>query len=120
MEITGVIKRINETKEVGASNFKVRDIHIQTMEQYPQILSIQFVQDKTAILDNYKVGQEVTIAINLRGREWTNPQDEVIVFNTLQGWRISGGAKSAVDAYKAKTTEPDLEVEEEEDDSLPF
>ena len=118
MEITGVIKRINETKEVGASNFKVRDIHIETMEQYPQTLSIQFVQDKTAILDNYKVGQEATISINLRGKEWTNPQGEVVVFNTLQGWRISGGVKSSVDAYKEKATEPDLGVDEEDD--LPF
>jgi hypothetical protein len=28
------------------------------------------------------------VSINLRGREWTNPQDEVKVFNTLQCWKV--------------------------------
>jgi hypothetical protein len=41
---------------------------------------IEFGQDKCNILDNYKVGQEVEVSINLRGREWTNPQGRNKVF----------------------------------------
>ena len=58
------------------------------MEQYPQDVSIEFLQDKAIILDNYKVGQDVVIGINLRGREWTNPEGEVKYFNSIIGWKI--------------------------------
>ncbi len=55
----------------------------------------------------------VEVFFNLRGREWTSPQNEVKYFNTLDAWKIqplnAGGA----------TQEP-AKVEEVEDDSLPF
>jgi hypothetical protein len=88
MEVTGKIKVIDTTKEVGTSGFKKRDVVITTDEQYPQSIQIQFVQDKCALLDAVEVGQDVTIEINLRGREWTNAKDEVVYFNTIQGWTI--------------------------------
>jgi len=40
------------------------------------------------LLDNYNVGQEVKTSINLRGREWVNPEGVSKYFNTIQGWRI--------------------------------
>jgi len=88
MEITGKIKFIDVTKEVGSNNFKKRDVVITTDESYPQHILIQFVKDKCDILDKYAVGQEVTIGINLRGNEWVNPQGETVYFNTIQGWNI--------------------------------
>lgn len=88
MDVTGIIKRILEEKQVGASNFRTRSLWLETEEQYPQVLDLQFVQDKCDLLDNYQPGMRVEVAINLRGREWTNPEGEVIVFNTIQGWNI--------------------------------
>ena len=35
-----------------------------------------------------RIGQNVNIGINLRGREWVNPQGETKYFNSIQGWRI--------------------------------
>src|SRR5690606_40493945 len=49
---------------------------------------VEFVQDKCDLLDNFGVGQPVKISINLRGREWVNPQGETKYFNSIQGWRI--------------------------------
>ena len=49
---------------------------------------IEFVQDKCDLLNSYSVGQDVKVSINLRGREWINPQGEAKYFNSLQGWRI--------------------------------
>jgi hypothetical protein len=110
MEIEGIIKVVQETIEKGT--FKSRNVVISTNEQYPQFISVQFVQDKCSILDNYKVGQEVKIGINLRGRSWTNPEGETVYFNTIQGWKIE------------KTGEPTKAVEvptvEEKTDDLPF
>jgi translation initiation factor IF-3 len=39
-------------------------------------------------LDSFTEGQKVKVAINLRGREWVNPQGESVYFNTIQGWKI--------------------------------
>lgn len=88
MEITGKVKLINETKEYGDNGFKKREVVITTKEQYPQNILLEFVQDNTFLLDQYKVGDNVKIGINLRGREWTNKDNEVKYFNSIQGWRI--------------------------------
>lgn len=88
MEILGKIKSIGTTEEIGASGFKKREVVVTTDEQYPQHLSVQFTQDKCDLLNNFQVGEAVKIDINLRGREWTNPQGEIVYFNTIQGWRI--------------------------------
>jgi len=88
MEVSGKIKFIDTVKEVGAS-FKKKDVVITTLEQYPQHILVQFVQDKCDLLNNYKVGDDVKIGINLNGREWTNPQGETVYFNTIQGWNIN-------------------------------
>lgn len=87
MEITGTIKAITPTQTKG--EFTFREFVVTTDEQYQQHILIQFVKDKCTVLDSYKVGQKVTVGINLRGREWTNPQGEVKYFNTIQGWKIN-------------------------------
>ena len=53
-----------------------------TDEQYPQMIMVEFVQDKCDLLNNFAVGQDVKVAINLRGREWINPQGEAKYFNS--------------------------------------
>jgi translation initiation factor IF-3 len=87
MEVTGRIKVINATQEVSAS-FKKRELVVTTNEQYPQSILIEFAQDKCNLLDNFQEGQEVKVSINLRGREWVNPQGETKYFNQIQGWKI--------------------------------
>jgi translation initiation factor IF-3 len=88
MEVQGKIKLIGETQEFGSNGFRKREVVVTTAEQYPQSIMVEFVQDKTDLLNNFSVGQDVKISINLRGREWTNPQGEVKYFNSIQGWRI--------------------------------
>ena len=88
MQLSVTIVRILETKEIGEKLFKVREIHVDTEEHYAQRLAIQFTQDKTAILDNFKPGEKVKIDINLKGKEATNKEGQPVVYNTIQGWRI--------------------------------
>lgn len=88
MEITGTIKTIKETATFGAIGFKKRELVLTTNEQYPQNILVEFVQDKCDFLNNFTECQEVKVAINLRGREWINPQGEAVYFNTIQGCRI--------------------------------
>jgi hypothetical protein len=89
MEVKGKIKLITDTKTYGSNGFRKREMVVTTDEQYPQFINIEFVQDKTDLLDNFKVGDEVEVSINLRGREWVNPQGETKYFNSIQGWRIT-------------------------------
>jgi single-stranded DNA-binding protein len=127
MEVIGRVKMIDTTKEVGSAGFKKRDIVVTTDEQYPQQILVQFVQDKCDLLNNYVVGDNVKIDINLRGREWTNPQGEAVYFNTIQGWRI--GKEQAENAGTqpqqppmptAAPFAPASDFKEEDHDDLPF
>jgi len=109
MEVQGKIKVIGETAEFGTSNFKKREVVVTTDEQYPQDIMIEFVQDKCDVLDKYKVGQDVKIGINLRGREWINPEGVAKYFNSLQGWRIEADASNVeVQAEEVKAASGDL------------
>ena len=81
MEIQGKIKLIGETQTVGSNGFRKRELVVTTEEQYPQHLSVDFVQDKTDLLNNFQVGQQVKVGINLRGREWVSPQGETKHFD---------------------------------------
>jgi hypothetical protein len=125
MEVTGKIKMIDQTKEVGSAGFKKRDVVVTTDEQYPQHILVQFVQDKCDLLNNFQVGEPVKIDINLRGREWTNPQGETVYFNTIQGWRISKLQAEAPSTQTppmpaAEAFAPATNLNEDEPDDLPF
>ena len=88
MELSGKIKWIDETKTYGTNGFRKREVVITTEEQYPQHILVEFIQDKCDLLNSYQVGQDVKIGINLRGREWVNPEGQTKYFNSIQGWRI--------------------------------
>jgi hypothetical protein len=125
MEVQGRIKMVGETETVGSGGFRKRDIVVTTEEQYPQHISVQFVQDKTDLLNSYKVGQEVKISINLRGREWTSPQGEVKHFNTIQGWRIEALQAEAASGDMppvppTEAFEPVSDLKDGDHDDLPF
>jgi len=116
MEVQGKIKLIRETATFGASGFRKREIVITTNEQYPQDLQLEFVQDKCDVLNGYEVGQDVVIGINLRGREWINPEGKAVYFNTIQGWNIKKLEVTDVPPI-SPITEP---LNEPVDDGLPF
>tara|TARA_B100000902_G_scaffold73541_1_gene78647 strand:- start:567 stop:944 length:378 start_codon:yes stop_codon:yes gene_type:complete len=125
MEVQGAIKVIREVQEISAT-FKKRELVITTDEQYPQTLSIEFVQDKTDLLNKFEVGQNVKVSINLRGREWENPQTkEIKYFNSIQGWRIELLENSNTDddlppLDNLSPFEPASETNDEDLDDLPF
>ena len=90
-----------------------------------EYLLIEFIQDKCDLLDSFSPGQQVKISINLRGREWVNPQGETKYFNSIQGWRIETLMQEATGAPEAPLPpmdqfEPAKEQGEEDFDDLPF
>ena len=119
MEVKGKVKLINPTQEVSAS-FKKRELVVTTDEQYPQHILIEFAQDKCDILDNYQVGQNVKVSINLRGREWVNPQGEIKFFNSIQGWRIEKQESNEISNASYVPEAKVVNSKEEEQDDLPI
>lgn len=140
MEVSGRIKMIDDTKAFGANGFRKREVVVTTDEQYPQHIMIEFTQDKCDLLNNYTVGEPVKVSINLRGREWVNPQGETKYFNSIQGWRIEKAGAEAPQGYGQAPQgyqqapqgynqappanndrfEPATGFKEEEHDDLPF
>ena len=111
MEVQGKIKVIQQAETFGT--FTKRGLVVTTDEQYPQDIMIEFVQDKCTLLDKYKVGEDVKIGINLRGREWVNPEGVAKYFNTIQGWRIDKNSSET-------PSKPQPVTKENVDDDLPF
>jgi hypothetical protein len=124
MEVTGKIKLINDVQQISAS-FKKRELVVTTEEQYPQMIMIEFTQDKCDLLNSYNVGEPVKVSINLRGREWINPQGEAKYFNSIQGWRIEALQAESGDASLPPVPpmdafEPAGDLNEDDHDDLPF
>jgi hypothetical protein len=120
MEIEGIVHLIGETQVVGsAGTFKKRTIVIASDEQYVQYIPVDFVQDKTSLLDNYSKGQKVKVSINVRGNEYQGKY-----YVSLNGWRIEKLSDAPTpEAPKAEfaptTKQPAGQVEDNISD-LPF
>ncbi len=89
MEITG--KLIEDYGTVYVSEkFSKREFVVETStDMYPQPLLVQLTQEKCSLLDGINVGDEINVAINLRGRKWENKSTgEVKYFNSIEAWKI--------------------------------
>jgi len=125
MEVTGKIKMLGDAKNVGSGSFLKRELVVTTEEQYPQHILVEFVQDKCDLLNSFKVGEAVKVSINLRGREWVDPQGVTKYFNAIQGWRVDRVAAEATSTQMApmpaaEAFAPATNLNEEEADDLPF
>jgi hypothetical protein len=108
MQLSGKIKKIGEDIPVN-DTFRKRELVIVTDDQYPQTILIEFTQNNCDKLSSFKVGDNVIVSINIRGREYTK-DDVTRYFNSIQGWRIE-----TLDESNLGTNEP-----MDEDTDLPF
>lgn len=126
MEVAGKIKKIFE-EQTFSSGFRKREVVVTTQEQYPQHISIEFLQDKIDLVSSLNEGDEVKVSINLRGREWTNPEGVTKYFNSITGWKVEKiSQETAANDYKdlppvpPMEKAPDLSANGEDYDDLPF
>lgn len=124
-KLQGTLKSVGEEVQVS-DKFKKREFVLSYMNgNYEQIIQFQLVQDKTDLIEPYAEGSEIEVSFNLNGREWTNPQGEVKVFNTLDAWRVENVGGNAESQHKPaeskpKSAQPESADNEEDDDDLPF
>lgn len=110
MEYQGTVVKIGQTVQVSDKYKKREFVVTDNAKSYPQFIMFQLAQDKCDIIEPIKIGDEVTVKFNLRGREWKNPNGEVKYFNTLDTWAI----------IKLKDAEPEVTLVPTPDDDLPF
>ncbi len=123
MEIKGKVHEVSPTTQVTDS-FKKRELIVEYVEnpQYPEYIKFEAGQDRCALLDNVKVGDDVEVFFNLRGRPWTDKTGKKSYFNSLNLWKVN--VLSATGNNTAATPEyakpADISAGAEEDDDLPF
>lgn len=125
MEIKGRVHEISAVIDVS-EKFKKRELIVEYAENptYPEYVKFEAVQERVSLFDNLKVGDEVELFFNLRGRPWTDKTGKTSYFNTLNVWRINvlGGAAAS---NAAATPQPERAApvditSNSDDDDLPF
>jgi hypothetical protein len=121
MEVKGKVHEVSPTQQVTES-LKKRELIIEYVEnpQYPEYLKFEAIQDRCALMDNVKIGDDVEVFFNLKGRPWTDKAGKKSYFNSLQLWKInvlSGAGAASTPEYAA----PSADISSSsDDDDLPF
>ena len=135
-ELTGVIIDIFPSQTFN-KGFRKREFVIEVGDKYPQKIIFGLVQEKCDMIDSYAVGDTVTVAFDVKGRDWTDKSGQVKYFNTLEAWRINGQSRGATtrssqpeedddDIFRSLGLEPESKsassrkAQEFSDDDLPF
>jgi hypothetical protein len=123
MDIKGKVHEVGEVITVS-EKFKKRELVIEYAENptYPEFVKFEAVQDKVNLFDSLKVGDQVEVFFNLRGRPWTDKMGKTQYFNTLSVWRLNvlgAGTPAAVAPEYAAPADISA-APGEEDNDLPF
>ena len=122
MEIKGKIHEIASVANV-TETFKKRELIVEYAEnpQYPEFIKFEALQDKVNMFDSLKVGDQVEVSFNLRGRPWTDRNGKTAYFNTLVVWRITVLTGAQAQSPQPEFAAPvDLDSAPAADDDLPF
>lgn len=120
MDIKGKVHEISPVQNV-TETFKKRELVVEYAEnpQYPEYIKFEALQDKVNLFDAVKVGDQVEVFFNLRGRPWTDRNGKTSYFNTLVVWRIN--VLSGTQEESAPQFAPPIDISSApEDDDLPF
>lgn len=114
MEITGRVHKLFPTEQIS-DKFSKRVVVIETKDgEYTQTIPVEFTQKNIDKINNVSEGQEVTVAINLRGNEYKGK-----FYSSIQGWKIDvhGGSPAQP---KATTPQEEAFANDTDDSDLPF
>ena len=117
IEITGRVDEIKPEETRGTFTKREIWLTIDQGDKYPQQIAVEFQKQNAVKLDNVRQGDDVTIAADLRGREYNGRR-----YNSLVGWKIEITAEQCarpqtpVQADAAKVEEPEVPL----DGPLPF
>ncbi len=84
LELVGKIKELQELQSFD-SGFTKRSLILEVEENgYKNDLNIEFLKDKTSLLDSLMDGDSVKVNVNIRGSEYQGKY-----YVSLNGWKVS-------------------------------
>ncbi len=125
LSFKGTIKIIYDTQQV-TERFKKREfVLVETNSPYPQEVIFQLGQEKVDLINDFKIGEEVEVNFNLRGRAWTDPKNgNVKHFVSLDAWKIARVGQTQSQNNSSTSNNPATEEFVPQmnpiDDDLPF
>ena len=122
-EITGKLIAKYDTVQ-RTETFKTREFVIEKSEDIggrviTNYVKFQSVQDKTALLDRYNIGDDIKVQFNIKGTKWNKSGVDNYITN-LDAWRIEAvklGGPEAVAEVNYNDVPP---TGEDGVDDLPF
>jgi hypothetical protein len=120
MDIKGKVYELGRTEQVTDS-LKKRELILEYIDnpQYPEYIKFEAIQDRCNLLDSVRVGDNVEVSFNLKGRPWTDKTGKKTYFNSLQLWKVSVLSSSTTDS--TPTYAPPIDLTSTPDGSdLPF
>ncbi len=87
MQVNGELHHIDVTKQVN-DNFSKREFVLITEQNTPrpQYIKMEFVQAKCNLLDNYQVGDKVSVDFSIKGN--LDKNDSTKAYTKLEAWKI--------------------------------
>ena len=117
-ELSGTVKHILEL-QTFSSGFTKREFVVEVPDgNYPQMIKFETVKDKTKLLDDLSVGDDVQVTFDIRGNEY---KDRFYV--NLSAWKVTkGGSATGNDQSDGEGSSMDASFDNEPDESddIPF
>ena len=115
LKIKGKLIKKFEPQTFGEKFRKMEFIVETTEEKYPQTIKFQATQDNIQKFENLTEGLIADWYFNVRGREWTNKENKVVYFVSLDVWRHEEHGQYLKQPLPETTTETSSDS-----DGLPF
>lgn len=121
-ELTGNLLLKYDTVQ-RTEKFAVREFVVETVKQikdktFREYVKFQATNERTSVVDNINIGDEVKVQFNLRGSKWEK-DGKTSYFTNLDAWKIEVMSKGTAPQEK-KPAITEAEVVEEESNDLPF
>lgn len=117
--LQGRLSVIGQTEQ-KTEKFSLRNFVVEIGGQYPQLISLQFVNDKCAHLDDFELGDEVKVDFNILGKAWTSNEGVTKYFNTLNAYAIHHVNAQPQQPAQPKQELPKVQPQASEPLDLPF
>ena len=104
--------------------FKTREFVIEKSEDIggrviTNYVKFQSVQDKTALLDRYKLGEDIKVQFNIKGTKWNKDGKDNYITN-LDAWRIESAKGNVPESASENVNYNDIPPAVEGADDLQF
>ena len=116
-QITGRLVAIGQSQEIPSKNggnpfvkrefildATTHDPYTGERSQYENILPLEVSGDKCAELDQFRIGDVVTVSFALQGREWTNQDGHVKRMVSIRCYRLE--ARKSIQQTTQQSAQP--------------